>query len=277
MYSGYTAGPVLVVVGMLQNPRSVYREIMAGVGRPFTAANGNGITIAPALAWSNTGWYAQLYLVPSFSVSQVTVSGTLQGAEPLTEGGVRAAYVSPANLLIDIGGGIGIGVGYLRLVRTRGRPDPWRWACPAARHPPRLDHARAGQGIRGRRRRRGRRSCSIPTGSCRLTPVGSLILAPSRRGLRLRPRLVGAHGSPRERHRPRAVLSCRQRHLQVRSRAPYPHRRVRPRPMERHAAGRADRGGRVGAGPEQPALRRQGINHQWRPNQLGSVVVMAGM
>jgi hypothetical protein len=64
LYAGYRAGPVLLVTGMLRNPRTAYREIMGGVGRAITNSSGNGVTLAPALAWSNTGWYTQLYLLP---------------------------------------------------------------------------------------------------------------------------------------------------------------------------------------------------------------------
>ena len=112
MYSGYTAGPVIVVVGMLHNPRSSYREIMGAVGRRVAAANGNGVMIAPAIAYTNTGWYSQLYFVPDVRVGRLTVSGTLQLAQPLSERGSQAAYISPGNALFNVGGGISVGAAY---------------------------------------------------------------------------------------------------------------------------------------------------------------------
>jgi hypothetical protein len=112
MYSGYATGPVLLVAGMLVNPRTEYREIMAGVGKPFVGLHGNGITLVPAVAWSSTGWYAQLYVLPSLSVGALSLSATVQLGEPLSTGGTRAAFVSPATLLFDLGGVIAVGAAY---------------------------------------------------------------------------------------------------------------------------------------------------------------------
>lgn len=122
MYSGYTAGPVLLVVGMLQNPRSEYREVMAGVGKPFVGPNGDGSTIVPAVAWSNTGWYAQLYVVSSLSVGSLNLSGTVQLGEPLSARGTRAVYVSPATLLLDVGAGVAVGAAYNGSAESGGGP-----------------------------------------------------------------------------------------------------------------------------------------------------------
>jgi hypothetical protein len=112
MYSGYNTGPLLVVVGMLHNPRSSYQEIMAGVGRPITAANGNGVTVATALGYTNTGWYGQFYLLPSARFGALSASATVEYAGPLSVGGTRGVYVSPGNLFFDVGGGFSVGAGY---------------------------------------------------------------------------------------------------------------------------------------------------------------------
>lgn len=112
MYSGYSAGRAIVVVGMLHNPRSAYREIMGAVGTRVAASNGNGVMIAPGIAYTNTGWYSQLYFVPDVRVGRLAISGTLQLAEPLSARGARAAYISPGNALFNVGGGIAVGAAY---------------------------------------------------------------------------------------------------------------------------------------------------------------------
>lgn len=112
MYSGYHAGPALFVVGLLHNPRTEYQEVMAGIGHPFSAANGNSVTVLPAIAYTNTGWYSQLYFVPSVRWGALTVSGTLQFAEPLSDRGSRSVYISPGNALVNVGGGFSVGAAY---------------------------------------------------------------------------------------------------------------------------------------------------------------------
>lgn len=112
LYAGYRLGPVDLVAGMLQNPRSSYREIMGGVAKGFGGANGSAVTLAPAIAWSNTGWYAQLYVVPGLRAGPVEIGGTLQLAAPLETEGVPAIYVSPANALVPVGGGLSAGITY---------------------------------------------------------------------------------------------------------------------------------------------------------------------
>jgi hypothetical protein len=111
MYSGYRAGPVIGLFGMLQNPRTPYREIMAGIGTTI-GPRGRGVTVAPAVAWSNTGWYAELYLVPVVRSQAVSVSGIVFAREPLKTGGTRALFISPAALLCYLGGGFSAGATY---------------------------------------------------------------------------------------------------------------------------------------------------------------------
>ncbi len=111
LYAGYRTGPVELVAGMLQNPRSEYREIMGGVAKGL-GGGGLGLTLAPALAWSNTGWYAQLYLLPGVQAGPVDIGGTIQLCQPLEAEGVQAVYASPLNALVRLGGGWSAGVTY---------------------------------------------------------------------------------------------------------------------------------------------------------------------
>ena len=112
MYSGYQAGPALFVVGLLHNPRTEYQEAMAAIGHPFSLGRGNSAILAAASAYTNTGWYAQLYAVPTLQFGRLFVQATVELAEPLSDAGTRGVFVSPGNALYDLGKGFAAGLGY---------------------------------------------------------------------------------------------------------------------------------------------------------------------
>jgi len=112
MYSGYAAGPVLLVAGLLHNPRSEYQEVMGGAGHAFTMAGGHNVTLVGAAAYTDTGWYSQFYVVPSLRFGRLRIDATVQGAQPLTSRGTRAVYVSPGNVLYGVAGGFAVGAAY---------------------------------------------------------------------------------------------------------------------------------------------------------------------
>lgn len=121
MYSGYRVGRTLLVVGMLHNPRTSYREVMAGVGRPVPVSGGD-VTVAIAGASTNSGWYAQLYVMPTVRFGVLMVHVTSQLAEPLESRGTRGAYVSPGNTFVRLGGGFLAGAGYYASMEDGSRP-----------------------------------------------------------------------------------------------------------------------------------------------------------
>lgn len=102
LYAGYGAGPALVFVGVVQNPRSAYRAALLGMakslGRP-----GRSVLLGVAAATTNDGAYAQLYLLPTMSVGPLTVDATAALETPF-EGGPVTLGVSPANALVHVGG-----------------------------------------------------------------------------------------------------------------------------------------------------------------------------
>jgi hypothetical protein len=112
MYGGYAAGSTLLVFGMLQNPRTDYREVLAGVGRPVFTSRDAGLVAALAGAHTNSGWFAQLYLMPEGRLGRFDLSATVQLAAPLEEGGTWQAYGSPVVALANLGGGLAAGVTY---------------------------------------------------------------------------------------------------------------------------------------------------------------------
>ncbi len=110
MYSGYQAHAWLAFAGMLSNPRSEYREILGGIGRPISLG-GSSLTLATAMAWTNTGWYSELYLLPNVRVGALTVSATVEGVQPFSSAGTRGVYLSPGNALVALGKGFSTGFG----------------------------------------------------------------------------------------------------------------------------------------------------------------------
>jgi hypothetical protein len=112
MYSGYHAGPVTFVVGMLHNPRSSYQEIMGAAGATLSLPHGNSLMIAPGIAYTNTGWYSQLYFLPDLHAGRFRANATLQLAQPLTSRGTQQVSVSPGNAFVDLGRGFAVGAAY---------------------------------------------------------------------------------------------------------------------------------------------------------------------
>jgi len=121
MYSGYGVGRVLLVVGLLQNPRSDYREVMAGVGVPLRVPGGS-VTMAGAGASTDTGWYAQFYVMPAVASGRLSLDVTAQLAEPLSDRGARGVYVSPGNAFVRLGAGFSAGAGYYAGMEEGSRP-----------------------------------------------------------------------------------------------------------------------------------------------------------
>ncbi len=111
MYSGYHAGSFLIVTGLLHNPRTAYQEAMGGIGRPFAAGPGS-VTVATAVAYTNSGWYTQAYVIPSFKVGPLRLDATAELAQPLSSRGTRGFFVSPANAMIDVSPRVRLGAAY---------------------------------------------------------------------------------------------------------------------------------------------------------------------
>jgi hypothetical protein len=128
IYTGYSVGPVLMVGGMLVNPRTEYREAMAAVGVPLGVPGGD-VTIAVAGAHANTGWYAQLYLSPSLRFGAIAASATFQLAQPLEATGSRGLYASPVNVLLPLNRSWAAGIGYYGSIEAGS--DPYHGVGPA--------------------------------------------------------------------------------------------------------------------------------------------------
>lgn len=122
LYGGYDLGGPLLLVGMVQNPRTEYREVVAGMARPVGGGRASA-TIAMAGAYASDGWYAQVYVMPSVRLGPVSVRGLLLAYEALEERGARQFYVNPMSVLAPVAPRIHLGASYVLAVQagTRSR------------------------------------------------------------------------------------------------------------------------------------------------------------
>lgn len=107
VYAGYDAGPALVFVGVLQNPRSAYRQAMAGVGRAVHLGRVHLLT-GMAAATTSDGDFAQVYLLPNVTVGPVELDVTIGGQQQLG-GSARHLFVAPADVLVALRPGLALG------------------------------------------------------------------------------------------------------------------------------------------------------------------------
>lgn len=120
-YGGYTVGRVFGFVGLVQNPRSEYREALVGVGTGLALPSGNAVTVGGAAAYASDGWYAQVYLLPGLHAGPLRVEGTLEFYLPLERSGSAQVSASPLYTFIVASPRWSFGATYL-LGLQRGLP-----------------------------------------------------------------------------------------------------------------------------------------------------------
>ncbi len=108
-YAGYAVGPSLLVVGMIQNPRTQYREAIAGAGAHLLATRAVDVLGTVAAANTSDGWFTQLYLLPSWQAGPVAASATLEYYVPLGRSGARELDVTPATAIVTLSPTLGVG------------------------------------------------------------------------------------------------------------------------------------------------------------------------
>lgn len=128
LFGGYQSGSTLLIVGMVQNPRTEYREIVAGAARTLGGGPAS-VTVALAGADASDGVYGQLYLLPSVAAGPVVVSGLVQVYTPLDSDGAAQFYINPVRALVPVGGRVSIGPSYALATQTG--TDPRHSAGPA--------------------------------------------------------------------------------------------------------------------------------------------------
>jgi hypothetical protein len=110
LYAGYGFGKAGIVFGMVENPRSGYRELVMGALSRMTW-RGQALTVALAAADASDGTYLQTYLVPSLARGSVSVSGTIEWYEPLGSG-TRQLDLNPITVLLKLGPRVSAGAFY---------------------------------------------------------------------------------------------------------------------------------------------------------------------
>jgi hypothetical protein len=121
LYAGYGIGRGVVIAGMVQNPRTGYREIIAGAGVQVFPSRRNGTTIVLAGADATESAYLQLYVVPSLTLGSVSVTGTVEAYQPLERSGSRQLGINPVTAVVRLQRRLSAGATYL-LSAAEGEP-----------------------------------------------------------------------------------------------------------------------------------------------------------
>lgn len=102
LYAGYFTGQTLVFAGVLQNPRTQYREALVGIGRRVERS---GVELITGVAIANTsgGDYAQFYLLPTAHLGPAVATATVTAQAGLVRGGSRDLTVYPATVHVPAG------------------------------------------------------------------------------------------------------------------------------------------------------------------------------
>lgn len=119
MYVGYSFGPVGFVAGLVESPKTTYRELIAGGYTRFGVAN-QGATAAVAFASASDAPYLQIYLNPSLHAGRLALSGSLEQYVPLDEQGTWELDFNPATLLIRLHRFVSVGGVYTVAMPTGG-------------------------------------------------------------------------------------------------------------------------------------------------------------
>jgi hypothetical protein len=122
LYAAYGAGNLLLFAGMVQNPRTEYRETAAGLGLNVRLGNGASAVVATAVASARDSWYAQLYLLPDWTAGRLSMNGMLELYEPLERAGARQLDLNPWSVFWRLRDRLQVGAAYLLYTQVGGAP-----------------------------------------------------------------------------------------------------------------------------------------------------------
>ena len=131
LYAAYGEGNLLLFAGMVQNPRTAYRETAAGLGLNVRLGNGASAVVATAVASAIDSWYAQVYILPDLTAGRLNVNGMLELYQPLERAGARQLDRSPWSAFWRLSDRLQVGAAYLLYTQV-GAPPP-RKAGPTVR------------------------------------------------------------------------------------------------------------------------------------------------
>jgi len=109
LYAGRSFGPAGVVVAMVQNPTTLYRELIAGT---YTQLNWGrqSLLVAVAYADATDGRYIQTYVNPTLKGGPLAFDATIEWYEPLERAATRQLSVNPATLLVRVERRLALGI-----------------------------------------------------------------------------------------------------------------------------------------------------------------------
>ena len=110
IYAAYGYGRNFALVGVLDNPRSGYTELLGGVGRTFSAGDRYSHVMAIAAARASDAWYAQLYYLPTVHAGRLWVRATNEWYIPVDRAGTLQFAVSPLSVTVPVARLVEIGV-----------------------------------------------------------------------------------------------------------------------------------------------------------------------
>jgi hypothetical protein len=111
LYAARGLGALGGFVGMVQNPKTQYRELIVG---GYTQLNwsGQSMLVAVGYADASDSQYLQTYITPSYARARLALSGTFEWYEPLGHAGVRQLDVNPASLEVRMSDHLWAGAAY---------------------------------------------------------------------------------------------------------------------------------------------------------------------
>lgn len=111
IFAGVGFGKAGMFLGIVQNPRSGYRELIAGA-MTRVAWPRQSLTLGLAAADASDGNYAQVYVAPSFTRGALSLDGTLEWYEPLEHKATRQLGLNSLTLMGRVGPRLAAGAGY---------------------------------------------------------------------------------------------------------------------------------------------------------------------
>lgn len=99
LYGAYGQGRWLGFFGMIQNPRTGYREIAGGVGATVALSRHLGGLIGLAAANASDGWYGQLYLQSNIRFGRLGTYVSLAYYQPAEAAGSHQLKLNPGLIL----------------------------------------------------------------------------------------------------------------------------------------------------------------------------------
>ena len=111
LYAARGFGAVGGFVGMVQNPKTQYRELIVGLFTQFNWS-GQSVLVAVGYADASEGQYLETYITPSFARGRLALSGNFEWYEPLGRAAVRQLDVNPASLEVRVSDHLWAGAAY---------------------------------------------------------------------------------------------------------------------------------------------------------------------